>query len=113
MEHTTITLTGDGLQELQSLDIQINVAATINISPQAARRRVTSWVASEVGNMLLGERPQLVVGKRTIWRVPIVLGSSTLGILGEIGAVDVDAETGEILLTETLSQEILQNAQIA
>lgn len=111
MEHTTITLTGDGLQELQALDIQINVAATINVSPQAARRRVTGWVASEVGNMLMGERPQLVVGKLTVWRVPIVLGSSTLGVLGEVGTVDVDAETGEILLAETLSQEILQNAK--
>jgi hypothetical protein len=43
--------------------------------------------------------------------VPVVLGSSTLGVLGEVGTVDVDAETGEILLTETLSQEILQNVK--
>jgi hypothetical protein len=59
----------------------------------------------------MGERPQLVVGKRTVWRVPDVLGSSTLGVLGEVGTVDVDAETGEILLTDTLSQKILQNAK--
>ena len=68
-------------------------------------------MVSEVGNMLMGERPQLVVGKRTVWRVPVVLGSSTLGVLGEVGTVDVDAETGEILLTDTLSQKILQNAK--
>jgi hypothetical protein len=61
--------------------------------------------------MLMGERPQLVVGKRTVWRVPIVLGSSTVGILGEVGTIDVDAETGEILLTETVAKEILHNAQ--
>lgn len=111
MGNTTITLTGKGLQALQELDIQISVSATVEIDPQTAQRHVTRWVASEVGNLLMGGTPQLVISQRAVWRVPIVLGSSQKGFLGEVGVVDVDATTGELLLSAELVEELLRNAQ--
>lgn len=111
MNNTTITLTGKGLRHLQELDIQIMVSATVDIEPQTAQRHVTRWVVSEVGNMLMGGAPQLVVSKQTVWRVPVMLGSSQRGILGEVGTVDVDAQTGELLLSDELAEQILQNAR--
>ena len=85
--------------------------ATVDIDPQTAQRPVTRWVASEVGNMLIGGVPQLVISEQTVWRVPVMLGSSQRGILGEVGTVDVDAQTGELLLSHTVTEQILQSAQ--
>jgi hypothetical protein len=42
MSQTTITLDGEGIQTLQDFDLEISVYAKINISPQAAGRKVTS-----------------------------------------------------------------------
>lgn len=111
MTQTVITLEGNGLKTLQNFDLEIFVQATINISPQEAQRQVTGWVVSEVGNMLMGGKPRLVVSQPTVWRVPIVLGSSERGLLGEAASIDVDAETGELLLTETSEQDVLAYAQ--
>jgi hypothetical protein len=42
MSQTTITLDCEGLQTLQDFDLEISVYAKINISSQAAGRKVTS-----------------------------------------------------------------------
>ena len=44
-------------------------------------------------------------------RVPIVLSLSGLGDLGEVGIIEVDAQTGEIISGETAQERILQHAQ--
>jgi len=111
MGHTTITLTGAGVQDAQRLDINISVTATVNIDARTARRRATAWLASEVGNMLIGGEPQLVIGKLTVWRVPVVLTSSQQGTIGEVGIVDVDAESGEALVGDSLREQILTHVQ--
>ena len=111
MSQTTITLDGEGVQTLQDFDLEISVYAKINISPQAARRQVTGWVVSEVGNMLMGGKPRLVLSQSTIWRVPIIIGSTEQGFLGEITTIDVDAVTGQLLLTANSAQEVLAHAQ--
>ena len=111
MSQTTITLDGAGVQTLQDFDLEISVYAKINISPQAAQRQVTGWVVSEVGNMLMGGKPRLIVSQPTVWRVPIILSSSDQGFLGEIATVDVDAATGQLLLTINSAQEVLAHAQ--
>jgi hypothetical protein len=111
MSQTTITLDGEGVQTLQDFDLEISVYAKINISPQAARRQVTGWVASEVGNMLMGGKPRLIVSQPTVWRVPILIGSSDQGVLGEVATIDVDAATGQLLLSANSAQEVLIHAQ--
>ncbi len=111
MTQTTITLTGSGIQESQNLDISISVVAAVNIDARTARRRVTSWVASEVGNMLVGGTPQLVISRKTIWRVPVLLTSSEIGMRGSVGVVDVDAENGELLIPTQTREQILHNVQ--
>lgn len=63
--------------------------------------------------MLIGGQPKLVikVGKSTVWRIPALLGSSVHGIIGEVGTVDVDAETGEILANEGLKEQLLKHVE--
>ncbi|MCL4267292.1 MAG: hypothetical protein KJ069_29210 [Anaerolineae bacterium] len=110
-EHTKITLFGTGLQKFQALDVAINVEATVNLDAATARRRATAWLASEVGNQLISGTPQLIIRKETVWRMPVMLTSSATGMIGEVGSVDVNAETGELLANEELRDQILANVQ--
>jgi len=55
--------------------------------------------------------PQLVVGERICWRVPVILSLPPIGDLGEVGTVDVDVETGQVLVTQALVEEIEQRAE--
>ena len=83
----------------------------INVDAKTARRRATAWLVSEVGNMLVGGAPQLVIGRQSVWRVPVILTSSIAGTVGQVGAVDVDAESGEALIGEGLREQILDNVR--
>jgi hypothetical protein len=109
MECPTITLTGEGIQDTQELNISISIVATINVDAKTARRHATAWLVSKVGNMLIGGTPQLVIGKQSVWRVPAILTSSSVGTVGQVGAVDVDTESGKMLVSEELREQIKRN----
>lgn len=111
MENVTITLTGPGVQESQEFNIQVSVAAIVNIGAKEARRKVTAWLVSEVGNMLVAGPPQLVISQQTVWRVPAILTATSVGPVGEVGAVEVDADNGELLTSDQLVTEILHNVE--
>jgi len=111
MENVTITLSGEGLQDTQELNIQVSISTTVNLDPKTARRQVTAWLVSEVGNMLIGGPPQLVISHKTVWRVPVMLTSSEVGPVGEVSAVEVDAESGELLVSDQLKAQILDNVK--
>jgi hypothetical protein len=111
MGQTTITLTGQGIQQAREFDIHISVVAAVEIDARTARRKVTGWLVSEVGNMLMGGTPELVIGTSTVWRVPVILTSSIVGTVGQVGFVDVDCENGRLLLHDTLVEQILENVE--
>jgi len=106
-----VLLSGEGLEDLQMLDVKISVEATIHIGMDIARKRAISWLVSEVGNMLSVGKPQLIITAKTFWRYPVTLTSSQSGVLGEVGAVDVDAQTGAVVSSEQLKKQILANVQ--
>jgi hypothetical protein len=97
----------------QQLDITVTVRARIEVDAETARRKVTGWLVSEVGNLLVGDTPALVIADRAVWRVPVLLTSPTRGGIGIVGSVDVDAQSGEILADEALAQRILEDAHHA
>jgi hypothetical protein len=111
MTETTIVLRGPGVQAARHLDIQIIVEATVNIDAQTARRKVTGWLLDEVGNMLMGGVPQLVIAQKATWRVPVLLYSSEQGLVGEVGIVDVDADSGTVFADDQLRDHILNNVR--
>jgi hypothetical protein len=92
------------------VDIRIHVSAEMQITAAVARRRVSRLVISEIGNLLHGGEPALVVGERMVWRVPVVLAYPDRGPVGQAGTLDVDVETGEILVTPHQVEEIRQYA---
>ena len=111
MTTTTITLNGKAAQEIREMDIQLSVTLTVNIDPTTARRRATGWLISEVGNMLKAGTGQLVITNQTLWRMPVLLTSSKIGTVGQVGTVDVDAVTGKLLVNDELIEQILNNVK--
>ena len=86
--------------------IEFTLTAEVNITDFTAQRKVSKLLLDEVGNLLYGERPSLVAGRRLLWRVPVWLALPTTGPLGEVGTLDVDAQTGEILFTQQQLDDI-------
>lgn len=109
--NTTVILSGRGIAENRLPSIHLTVKATVEIDERSAQRSVTVWLASEVGNMLVSGTPQLMIdpqgSHQTIWRVPVHLTSSTSGVLGQVGTVDVDGISGELLDTKATQVAIL------
>ena len=98
--------------EAATVDITIHVSARLNVTQVAARRKVNVFVLREIGTGLGGETPSLVVhNDRLCWRVPVILALSPKGRLGQVGQVDVDAQTGEILADDQLIREITDHAE--
>ena len=89
--------------------IELSVTAHINVTAQTAQRQVSKLLLDHVGNLLYGERPNLVAGERLLWRVPIWLALPTTGPIGQVGSLDVDTETGETLFTQQLLDEIAEH----
>lgn len=108
-----IIVDGPGLAAGGRLDVTITVHATIDVDAATARRKATGWLVSEVGNLLMGGDPALVIADRATWRVPVLLTSPERGVVSQIGVVDVDATTGEVLSDDTLIQELTERGRQA
>jgi hypothetical protein len=88
------------------IKIAFSLTAQVNITDYTAQRRVSKLLLDDVGNLLYGERPSLVAGRRLLWRVPVWLGLPTVGPVGRVGFLDVDAQTGEILFDQSTLDDI-------
>ncbi len=92
--------------------ISLSLTAQVNVTDVIAQRQVSRLLLDEVGNLLYGERPSLFVGQRLLWRVPVWLASPKRGPLGQVGTLDVDAQTGEVLYTQDLLDEIAERGRV-
>lgn len=93
------------------LAIDIRLSATVNITEFSARQKVTGFVADEISTNMHGGEPRLIVGERICWRVPVILSLPPAGDRGDVGAIDVDIETGQLQITKTLIEEIKRRAE--
>ena len=80
--------------------------ATVNA--RTARRKVSAWLVRDVGNLLMGGEPEYVPGEHPLWRVPVLV---THGRQGCATFVDVDAQTGDLLITQDTPQQVLTDVQ--
>jgi hypothetical protein len=80
----------------------------VNIPSVVAQRSVSRLLIEQVGNLLYGEKPSLVAAGRLLWRVPVYLGSPVIGVVGQVGTLDVDAQTGEILFDQPTLAELVE-----
>jgi hypothetical protein len=87
------------------LEIAISVATDVNISAKAARQKVNDFVLSEISYMMHAGEPELVVSDRIVWRVPVVLSLTSHGDVGDVGAITVDVESGQMAISpETMDE---------
>lgn len=94
------------------VDVTVQVSASLNITATAARRKVNVFLLDQVGTGLGGGDPILIVMQdRLCWRVPVMLALSPRGLLGQVGQVDLDAQSGELLLDEDDIASITDHAE--
>lgn len=94
------------------VNISINISATLNVTAYTARRKANVFVLKRIGTGLSGAEPQLVVTDKVIcWRVPIFLSTASQGRRGQVGQIDIDAQTGEVLANEDTLKEITEHAE--
>jgi hypothetical protein len=93
------------------LEIDIKVTADMNVSAYAARQKVNSFVLTEVSYMMHAGQPNLAIGESICWRVPIVLSLTSHGDIGEVGSIDVNAETGQMYTSPQLIAEVNARAE--
>jgi adenosyl cobinamide kinase/adenosyl cobinamide phosphate guanylyltransferase len=98
--------------EAAQVDVNIRVSAKLKVTKVAARRKVNVFVLNEIGTGLGGDTPTLVIySDRVCWCVPVIMAPSPKGRLGQVGHIDVDAQTGEILADDQLIQDIADHAE--
>jgi hypothetical protein len=104
----TVELERMVLPEYADVKIEVSVSSRINVTDIVAQRKVSRLLLDLVGTQLYGEKPSLVAGRRLVWRVPVWLGLPTVGPVGQVGTLDVDSQTGEVLYTQQLLDEIAE-----
>ena len=103
-------LPGISLPTESILDITIQVAQPLNVTSFSARQRVTQYVMQELSTQLGGDTPELTVGERVYWSVPVVFTLPGKGVLGRVGMLSIDAGTGELLTNPQSEQEMMHHA---
>ena len=102
---------GVQVPEGATVDHKIEITAQVNITAFVAQQKVTQFVISEISNQLCGDTPDLNVGERLCWSVPVILTSPAKGTIGRVGEILVDADTGELLADTNTVERIDANAE--
>jgi hypothetical protein len=92
------------------MEINVNLSFEIKVTAEEARRKVDTWLLNEVSYIIGADRPRLIVGEGVRWRVPAWISFPNAGRF-EVGTVDVDVETGEMIDLSGSKAEIERCAQ--
>src|SRR5262249_58005397 len=87
------------------------VTRPLNVASLSARQRVTKSVMPELSTQLGGDTPELTVGERVYWSVPVVFTLPGRGVVGRVGTLRVDAGTGELLTDPQTEREMMRHAE--
>ncbi len=98
------------IPDLGHFEVTVKVSANIQITAQAAKKKVQRFLMDEVSLQVWADQPTLVLSDRLVWRVPAYLSLPGWGNLGQVGSVDVDAETGNFSIDLESRRQIEQRA---
>ena len=76
-----------------------------------AQQLVNVLMTMEVSSQMLSQAPELVLGERPCWSVPVWFTLPGRGLVGQAGTVRVDAHTGEVLADSESLREIAENVK--
>lgn len=92
--------------------VDIRIQANLNVSAFVARQKVTGYVVDHISDHMAGDEPTLVVeADRFLWRVPVQLAVLPHGRLGQVGTIDVDAQSGQLQVNSLLIEDIKRHAR--
>ncbi|MEK7808242.1 MAG: hypothetical protein AAB571_04155 [Chloroflexota bacterium] len=86
--------------------VELNLSFDIVISAEEAQKKVRWWLRDHVGMLLDADTPILMIGEKTLWRVPIYISFSHTGRFCDLGSANVDASTGEIVDPEGVKKTL-------
>ncbi len=96
----------------KNVQFKFELKGEFNITSFVARQKVNRYLLMNTGNLIHSMEPDLVIGDRMYWRVPIGYSLPDQGLLGEVGHIFVEAISGNLLLeSSTPIQEIEANAE--
>ena len=102
----------EAIPKIGRMEIEIKVTANVNnLAYAAARQKVNGFILSDISYMMHAGKPTLIVDERICWRVPVILSLTSQGDIGEVGAIDVDVETGQMHITPQLILEMNARAE--
>jgi hypothetical protein len=101
------------LQE-NSLQLDLKVSTRLGISAIQAKRKLARFLIDEISLFVGPEDPILVLAdkRKILWRFPIELTLGRQGWLGQVGTVDIDAQSGDLLINDELLMELKTNARL-
>lgn len=84
------------------------------ISAEKARQRANGWLTMNMGHLLHAEAPRLLLTPtfQLCWQVNIILTTPRGERLGEVGLLQLNAVTGQILSDVSLYNNILDKAYV-
>ncbi len=89
--------------------MRLEVSADFNVSAEVARQKANRFLIMNLGDQLHAGSPELTVGRRLTWRVPVHLALSRGGYQGKVGDLQVDAQTGDIAIEWPQTLEDMAN----
>jgi hypothetical protein len=81
------------------VEVSVRIHTPLNITRHVARQKVNVQLMLHCGQSFVVDEPELQIGDRVCWRVPIWVTHSTKGRVACLGDLRVDAQTGEVLCT--------------
>jgi hypothetical protein len=79
------------------LDTQMRLHGEIAVSPDAARQRANGYLGRYVSTSIQASDPILIWGERLVWRLQVNLYLRGHGKIANLGTLDVDASTREVI----------------
>ncbi|MEZ4707358.1 MAG: hypothetical protein R3A44_09145 [Caldilineaceae bacterium] len=108
----TVLLDPYHIPETGEFELFVRRKIDLKISAAEAQKRVNRWLLHEVSYMMGAGEAELVVGENNeVWRVPVQLTASHIGLVGIVGHVDVTIDTGNFDDTDVQKQHLLATAQ--
>ena len=94
----------------QRFHVAIHIQADV-LEPAVAQRKANHWLFMNAGNLVRAEHPQLILDDQLLWRFHIVLTLPDLqtpghGTIRDVGKLELDAVTGEAIVSSTFLQEL-------
>src|SRR5690348_12254719 len=83
------------------------------ISPQVAQSRAADFLReNELIRFNVGTPRRMVSALRSVWSVPVELRYPIFGLVGEVGVIPIDEETGSVVAWTPRQEMLLNGAEL-